>query len=267
MKEITIEDSNNNQHTFELAENMRELPLSNKIAFDTCNEDIALWMKKCLEDDSLMENRTYYLYLLSRSVSEFIGYPLESVMSFDASDLVDEEGNLMPNVIEKHFQELMSKDIETDLDSVDLNLSQLHTYMVQLCKDYKFEFKNKKNCEIEYAGSIWEIPYVVKKLYSGKEIFSKVSIGQALALFKIKKHLKSFVKEDRDLADSDAIKNFRYTSFLKIIAATLTKKDEEYPLDETAFDAIITERLTIFQEIDTQSAYDIIFFLIDTMRS
>ena len=266
MKHLTIVDTEGNSHTFNLADTLSEVPLNNKIAYDTCNEDIALWLKSALEDETLMENRTYYLYLLSKAIGEFIGYPLYEVLKFNAEDLVDDYGELLPNVLESHFNKL-GNDYKIDFDNVEANLENIYFYIDNLCKSYEFKFKGSKDFEMDHAGCTWEIPYVVKKLYSGKNVFSKVSIGQSVEILKIKSNLAKLLKEPRDLTSTQKIKDFRFSSFLKVISCTVRKKGEPIPLDDTEYQHYVTENMTKFQDIDTQTAYDIIFFLTTIMKS
>ena len=249
MKTVYI-NSGESKTEIKLPESLTEVSLNTKVAFDVAREELMLWLKDQSDSDTLEDNRNYYLYLMAKAVSEFIDKPLDEVLRFDVSDVVDDSGMLYK----------ISFEDGVDIDSVDASLSTLYQYSVDLVDSYKFEFKDTKDFTFDYSGIVWEVPHVVKTVL-GKKVFSYVSVAQAVEILQVKKMLNDISIKGDDL------KNFRFSSFLKMLAIIVTKQGEEIPLDAVKYSTLIEERMVLFQEIDMKTAYDLIFFLINiTMR-
>lgn len=260
MKVFKISDSQGSIHKIEFPENLSETSLNAKVAFDVCREDIVLWAKDSLEDEVLYENRTYYLYLISKALSEFLDYPIYQIMKLPADSLVDAEGELLPGVLQNHFDYLDKAKKDIDIDTADNVLTALYNNVVSLCDSYTFEFKDATNFTFNFAGFDWEIPYVVKTIYSGKKLFSKFSVAQSVEILQIKKFIN-----DLSRPESDTLKNIRFSSFLKMLCFTVNKVGESFPLDDIEFQRQAEERMVLFQDIDVKTAYDVCFFLTTIM--
>jgi hypothetical protein len=72
----------------------------------------------------------------------------------------------------------------------------------------------------------------------------------------------------RQLAEQhgDPNGNFQFTRYMQILAILLRKPGESLPIDESEKRKFIADRMLYFQEIDTATALNIDFFLLDTFK-
>jgi len=261
MIEITFHDINSAQHVLSFPEDLSELKLSNKIGFDVYHEDLCLWLKENFEDDTVTENRSYYLYLVVKALSEFFDYPLVEVLKFDIAKLTDGKGQLLPLVLDKHFKAIVEGQpvlSENDLKEVEPTILNIYEKALELVKSYKYEALEKP---FKYKGETWQIPQVLATLFNGKKVYSKVSVAQGVEMLQTKRFLKEFKNDDLNKT-----KNARFTSYLRMFALLVRKVGEEFPIDEIPFERKIAERMPIFQDISTKLANDVCFFLISSTK-
>ncbi len=262
MRQITITDSFDQQHTLDLPDQLDEFKLSSKIAFDVCAEDIALWLKESLENETLERDGNFYLYLLCKAISEFLDYPLHKIIRFDVKDLMNEDGSLKTHVLQQHVDDLQGKSEDIDFDSAESALNTIYFYIKKLIDSYEFQFRKEDNYTFEWKGKTWEIPYATMNLLGGKS-FSKVSVAQSVNILNIKKNLADInSSKKRTLGDTEEIMNVRFTGAIKIISCTTKLKDEELPLDDIPFQNLVKNRMTEFQDINYKLGMDILFFSI-----
>lgn len=260
MRILTITDVDDKEHVVDFPETLAELPLKYKISFDVYREDLTLWVAKNKEDKTLLANRTYYLYLVAKCVSQFIRKDLNTVLRFDASELVDSQGELLPLVLSKHFEKLTKLE-SVPLDSFEPDLLSLFDACVRVADSYEFEFKTLENCNFTLKGVKYRIPHIVTTLFNSRKVFSNFSVQRSVMNLNIRKFLATF-----DTKKLHIKANKRYSSFLKIIAATVEVVGEEPVYDELEFIARVEKRLLAFVDIDTKLAYDIGFFLTTSIK-
>lgn len=263
MHNIKLNTSDGEAINLPFPEDLSEVSLSNKIAFDVCKEDVLIWIKESLDDDTFLENRTYYLYLLAKAVSELIEMPLYEILKLNAKDLIDEDGELLPNVLQQHFDLLQTEDkFVFDFESADSTLTTLFHLGCNLQKDYKFVNKDKTSFKFRWKGRTWCIPHVVQRLFTGKKVYSHFSVAQAVETLQIKKYLTTkSAEKKRIVGDTDELMSVRYTAFLKMMGIALREEGKDYPLDDVAFQQEMQKRIKIFDGIDAKTAYDVTFFL------
>lgn len=283
---LSLSDTLGNIHKIDFPASLRELPYSRKMDFDVAMEDIALWAKSRLEEmdegdqdwaeyDELADNDGYYLFLLCRAVSAFLGYDLHKVMHFDTSDLVDSHGNLLPYT--GPGEDLWEK---IDLESAEVTLRSLYEAAREVIDGYKFEFRTTENFQFTHAGKLWTIPHVVRNLFDGRKVFSKFSTQQAVETLMIRNYLDENVNnKKREDMDGETVANQRFSAHLNLIAIAVNEvrhinQDGEMveyippmPSDQTDFDTMVADRVQLFADIDTQKAMDIVFFLTHITRS
>ena len=257
---VTIRKSTGEGYTISLPNTLMQLPIDQKICFDVCKEDIALWMSKQTEDDLIADN-TYYLYLLARAVSEFVGENIITFLEFDVTDLVDNEGNILPHILVEHFNAI-KENTTTTLDpntykSSEKTLTWLFEYANQLINSYEFEFKDTTKYMFKHGGINYEIPHIVVELFSGKKQFSNFSVRQSQQVMNIKKYLKNYKSIDVDTTMHD-----RYNKSLEWISSVVKQEGQDIPMTELGFTQYVETNMRLFSDppLPTQIALDILFF-------
>lgn len=267
MLKLKLSDTEGNVHSINFPETLSELPYDRKIDFDVAVEDIAIWAKQCQEDegdsDKFFKHQGYYCYLLCRVVSSYTGYDFNQVMKFDVSDLIDTHGDLSPYVMEEHSK---NKGKKINLNSSELTLYKLYRQAVNVIHDYKFEYRNDDDFRFKHNGIIWGIPRVIHTLYDGRKIYTKFSTQQGVETLMIRTFLDEKINNrDKNNLSSDEVANSRFTAHLNLIAISVNKyedgKVKSLLLDENEFDREVAERVVLFQDIDTKTAQDVVFFL------
>ena len=145
MPEVKLLDSLGNEHVIDFPESLSNVPLSNTMAFNVCNEDIAIWVSESIENDNSYYDSIYYLYLINRAVSEYLDFDFNALMNYDISDLTDDSGNLLPHVISDHVKQMNEDKLETDWDSAENMILLLYNNIKLLNNSYEFDFRGKEN--------------------------------------------------------------------------------------------------------------------------
>ena len=269
MYNLKLSDTEGNVHKIPFPSNLSELPYHRKIDWDVALEDIAIWAHKCAEDgheNAFFENQGYYCYLLCRAVSGFLGYDLQKVMRFNTADMIDSHGNLLPHVVESDYK---AEDI--DLESAETTLFQIYQLAKNLVDGYRFKFRTERNFQFQFGGKTWEIPRVVQQLFNKRKVFSRYGTQQAVETLMIKSYLEERVNSKRERLPAEQVANERFSAHLQMIAIcvkpVIDGEPQPLPLDPSDFASVVAGRVPEFQEIDTQLAMDIVFFLTTTTLS
>lgn len=260
---LKLVDSLGNETGIIFPESLSDVLLSNKIAFDVINEDIALYLKDRIDQNLHVD--VVYLQMLSRAVSEFLDVDITKLLNMDVGELLGDDLSVLNDVVIKSITDL-PKWSEIDLNSVDVTLNSLYNNILALIDTYEFTYKTEEDYLFEYKERKWKVPYVIKTLVTGTKVFSKINTSQLVEVLQIKKYLYTEFKQRED-KDSNHLMNVRFTSYLEIFAILCIEKNEEFPLDEADLSESIQEKLRIFEDIDVKTAQDVIFFLITFIAS
>lgn len=259
----TLKRTDGKSIEIEVPKKLSEVSLNSTIAFKTVNSYYIKWINRSIDDKTLSEDRNYILFLAARALSEFFKVDFVDFVNIDVSKLVDSEGQLLPQVLQKHL-DLYDTEKESDLDSLENTLLGLYHLVLKLINSYEFKYKNHKNFEFSWKGKKYEIPHIVKVLFDGRNTFSKFSVNQTVEILELKKQLKgSFPESKIEYETIEDFMNVNFTAFMKIIALTVLEKGKSFPIDD--IENYVNDNILLFQDIDTQLGYDIGFFLITTI--
>jgi hypothetical protein len=196
-------------------------------------------------------------------MSKYLDYDMAKIMAFDTSDIIDSHGNFIPAALEKNAAKV-------DLKSAEATLHQLYNAAREVVNRYTFEPRGDDNYTFEHDGQQWAIPRVVQTLFDGRKVFSHFSTAQAVETMMIRNYLDENInKQPREKVSADQVANTRYTAHLTLIAICVAPvgkdgKEIPLPLDGNAFDIEVAKRVERFATIDSKTAQDIVFFLMNT---
>jgi len=245
-----------------------QVPLNNTIAFRVMDKHLIQWMLRKIDDKTLIRDRNYCIYLCARCIEEFLEIDLIDEIGLDVSDLLDDNGELLPEVLERHVKNRSEKFTVTNYDTLEDSLFTIYRFINNLLLSYKFRYKDKANFRFPWKGRIWEIPYVIKVLFSGKRVFSKFDIQQTVEILHVKKLLKDQYPDSKITEDNlQDYMDTHFSVFLKIISLTVWEYNVPMPKDDEALSNMCEERSDLFADIDTQLAWDIGFFLKTTIQN
>jgi hypothetical protein len=224
MRELKLKDTEGGVLIINMPESLREVTLETKIHFDVDREDVHEAMTN---GDTIT-----FLKSLSYALSRFFGVDINKFMSLDVSDII--------------FDEQSTENI----------LYYLFKTVDALCNSQP-EFKEGEDIFFEYKGVEFKIPHIIKTLFNGKQLMSKINTYQAIEILEIVENIKKIpnLKDKKDIEDS------LYVSYLKVLSViTLTD-------DEIIERKSIEERMDFFKEIDAYTAMHVYFFLSSTLTS
>lgn len=260
MMQLEISNNLGESLMLDFPNDLSEISLAKNVAFDICDADIVEWLKERAERKDFSDS-IYYTYLICRAVSCFVEVDLNELMDYQIGDLHDENGELKPNVLEKHI-ESYNKEVSIDNEAIKSIALQLYGKIQSVKSKYKFEYKTKENYLFEHKGKKFKIPYLVSNLLGVKK-FSPMTTKQGVEILQIKKYLADHMQiKTFDLEHSNNIANQVFTAYLHVIGITAIPEDvsyEDFRIDD------VEEKAVFFQDIDARTANDIIFFLKNSM--
>ena len=244
MISANIKDTLGNSYKINLIENLSELPLSKKVAFDECREEALLSIENLTLNNKEL---TYFLYHIARAVSEIVDVDLTDVLNFSSGITLDDSGELNKDDLIYHME-----NSDVDLESLEMTLMHIYNYLSNIIDNYTPEIVDN----FMYKNESIRVPKKLATLVSGIDIFEPISTRTAIEILQIRKALSDNVKPSA---------NIRYTSVIKTIALLTRRVDEVTPLDDAEFNRHIDNKMRFFADINTKDAMDVSFFLIRTI--
>lgn len=251
---------------FDVPENPAEVKLNQKIDYDVAHEKFIAWYADHLNKGTLLQQKNRYIAKALVPLSAFFGTDLGKMLDLDISTLMDETGEVSTRKFTNHIKRLAAQGIKPDIDSLETTVLELFALVEYACKytgvertekDHTFQYKDTDSDEI----ITWTIPYWITSKLTGSKRPSPVSVMQAVEIGDLKRKAAK-VKDKKGKEGST-----RYSEYLKVLAMLARKEDEDDGFiyeSETELDAFIDDRAAHFQGIDMKTAFDVIFFLIDT---
>lgn len=250
---MKLTDTLGNEYNITLPEDIEAVSLAQGLGYQLEMKNIDDWLQKKIKDETLDQDRNYYLYMLARAVSLFVGIDLNKALNWNAEDLVDDQGNVFDSVLQAHLQEEPVEKTE----GIENLLLYLSGRINELLKRYKFKV-TEGDYRFDFDGEEYRIPNLAKALLLGKKVFDKITVGQAVDVMKIKKYISTVEGFQENI---DNKKNVTFTSYIQIIAILALKVGEEYPDSPEAAAAYVQAQAVKFQKIDYSTANDVVFFL------
>lgn len=248
---------------FQLPENCAEIKFRAKLDFDDACIRILTYLSETKEEFS----SSYYVYLLALSLSEFFTAqntphdaknPKEYKIDFntfhsvDVTELMDAEGNLLPEVMESHVN-LFNGEEPVDIESSQYNLSTIFEHLYAIMKDYQFD-SNQNDYSFEYKGEKFKVFAKYRDTLLGFQKYEKVSLGELVEAFEVTRHTKKLF--DKKNSDNSSI---TLTEHLHLLAILARKEGEKFPMENT--EQFIDARARFFLDISLQNASDVFFYL------
>lgn len=224
MREFKILDTEGKTLVLNMPESLREVSLPTKIHFDVDRGEV---YKAMSEEDTIG-----FIKTLSGTLSRFFNEDIDTFMRLDTSDAV------------------------FDIESTENTLYYMFKVVDQLCNP-EMTFKEGEDIFFVYKGVEFKIPYIIKTLFNGQKLTSKINAYQAVEILEVIENIKKIpnLKVKVDIEDS------LYYSYLKVLSViTLTE-------DDIIKRKSIEERMDFFKDIDAHTALHVYFFLSSILTS
>lgn len=246
----------------ELPENCSEIKYRAKLDFD----DACLRMLNYLADHGDVFNTGYYLYLLSRALSDFFTaqntpsdvknpniYKIDfsDLFNVDVSSLVDDVGELLPEVLEAHIESFRDKD-EVDLETSEITLTKIFEHIYAIINNYEYDAR-KSDYSFVYKGETFKVFKRYRDTMYGFQTYEKVSLGELAEAFEVTRQTQKLFKKTDDKS------SVNLTEILHFLAILARKDGEVFPMTNT--ENFIDSRSKFFLDIDFQSGSDVFFYL------
>jgi hypothetical protein len=93
---------------FDLPDTPEEITLRAKLDFDFGSRTVLEYLASVTEENPL--NTSYYLYLVALCLTDFfisngaVDVDIADLLAIDVADLLDDNGTIRPNVLDKHLE-------------------------------------------------------------------------------------------------------------------------------------------------------------------
>jgi hypothetical protein len=214
----------------DLPEIPNEVMLSQAIDFLKAMEKIEGILKKDHEN----ADPTGYVYQHILALGEFFRLPPET---FDDLDLHLGADELM---------------------EIDKDVSKLISYLFNVIQ-YQPKLRDQSNFRFSYRGQVFEIPYYRASAYLAKKFGRPdLKVGEYVEAVNIQNIKTALLSDDPNGSEL-------YTKYVVTVAILARKPGELLPEGPAALKRFIEDRTEFFQDIDLVTAYDIGFFLRNTL--
>lgn len=254
---------------FDVPQTPSEVKLHQRIDYDVKYEKFIGWYADHMNKGTILQQKNRYIAKALVPLSAFYGINLGRMLDLDVADLLDADGEVSTRRFTDHIKRLGKKGIQIDVDSLENTVLELFALVDAACKytgedrtetDHTFQFKDTDSDQTV----TWTIPYWITSKLSGSQRPTKISVMQAVEVLDLKRKSVK-VKEPKGQEGSA-----RYSQYLRTLAMLARKEGEEDGFlyeSETELETFLEERAAHFREIDMKTAYDVIFFLINTTVS
>lgn len=260
MQRVTVTRADSVLMEFDLPDHPNEITLRAKLDFDFGSQKALEYLASVTDENPL--NSSYYLYLVAVCLTDFFisngadGYvELADLLAVDVAELLDENGQILPNVMQKHIDVYTQGDRLAE-DNVSPTILAIFDHITAVIASYKYEGDVNADFSFEYKGETFFVPRQRKDALYGM-VYDKISIGELTEAFEISKVLAK--RSDNNTASS------LLTEMLMVIAILARKMDEPFPMVER--DAFMQKRAEFFIDLDYPTASSVFFYLTPSSRA
>lgn len=258
---LKIKDTGGTVTKIDFLDKIEDVKLDNKIRFDIVNENIALYIQQSIDDKKEVD--VYYLKLISKAVGEFLDVDMDTIMKLDTSDVMD--GFTLSD--QKIMDSINNKDNWKDIDlgSVEITLMKLYNSINGFLSKYKPKIRTDQNYVFQYKEKTYYLPYLIKTLYTGANVTTKVNTSQLVEVLEIKRYLGTEFKS-REGKEDQSLMDARFNAYLEIFAVLVLEEGVDYPSSDAELSDRIDERKEYFKDIDMKTVNDVVFFLMSITK-
>ena len=263
MLEFTLPRTDGEEFKISVPTELKEVKLYQKINFDVAFRDILVFLSETDEEGmpTWVGRRSYYLYLVARCISEFIGIDLNEILLCDVEDLVDENGVLLPLVVENHIELYKAEDAKVKEDHKEHVLVMLYEHIYVLLESYKFDGTVGEDFSYVHKGIKYTVPKKYRRAILGgaEDIemeFEKINLITSVECLEV---LRWAYNEKK--AGNDKEGNITYTEIIKTVAVLSRKDGETFPLQNDEIQKLVDKRTHELADLSVQTALDVFFCL------
>jgi len=148
-----------------------------------------------------------------------------------------------------------------DGDDIQGGVKTMYSWAEGVVDKYLGSIQDRVPWRFEYKGGFYVIPPIIVSQLSGATLLPNIETCQALEAFET---IRLFDKESKKSGDEDG--SILFTQHLRILAILFLKDGEQLPGDDSQREHWIEERAKHFEDIDTQTALDADFFLLNILQ-
>lgn len=239
----TLQKSTGQTIILQIPENGREVSLSQGLDFRSEVINLLDWMKD--NADKLEEKRWQHVIHLVNCLKSFYG-ELVDFMELDQSYL----SNISNQDMLDHFSLLTEKD--NDIQQAYDSLVQIFNlvYRASMCTPV---LRTEKY--FEFQGVKYVTPGIWQDTLFKRTNFESINVKQAIEVLQAQSNYYAMIK-DVPKGDERHV-NYLFEMYLRQLSILLIEDGKEIPLDETEFKKHMTKQISIFENIDYQTALDI----------
>jgi hypothetical protein len=227
MEKIRLRNTLNEELYLDMPSDLSEITLAKALHFEVDRRIISALVTKKNKKDFLIQS----CHLLSR----FFDKDISEFMKFDVSDIL------------------------LDINSAENVLLSLINIIDSLF-EVNFKYVDGQDFSFTYKERQFNIPYIVKTLFTGDHVFSKINTYQAVNVLTQIDRIKEAEKSN-SIKNRTENENSLFYSYLHILSVlTLTE-------DEIIERMSIEDRMDFFKDIDAKTCKHVYFFLFTIMAS
>lgn len=188
------------------------------------------------EVKKLKEEGVNQYRVMAKAVAEFSGVPLDTI--FEAQFGAEWEG-------EKEIQG---------------GTRTLYGWLVKVIGEYEGAARQPGDCAFVYKGETYSVPHIVASTIGGMPLLPDIETVEAVEAFET---VRTFEREIKRSGDPNG--DLFFVQYLRLLAIFCRKEGERLPEEDDDRERWIQERSQYFQEIDTKTALDADFFLLNLL--
>ena len=259
MRVITIQNTLGDEVSLRMPESPDEVPVSKFIDYSTSFQKFVGWYNDMAERGELVQNRSMYVYELCKIISEYFDVNLNTLIHYDISELLDEEGQLRVDIMSDHAGKM--GEAISDMDEVEDVLLTVALTLNHVVNGYEPKLRTDQDHKFTYKGESWVLPKV--NVLAGAYVhYPKFTVKEIVECMEIQRlSAKQRSKDQSPDNGGSAL----LTEYLSMFAILCRKEGEDIDLD--VFDELVEARLHHFIDLDMRTVRDLVFFSEVTLTS
>lgn len=183
------------------------------------------------------EKQGNHLRVMARAISELTGVSMEDIFKAELGDEWDGVDSV---------------------DSIEQGIRSMYGWAVKVIGEYRGMLRAAQSCSFEYKGETYSIPIIVQSAIGGQPMLPSINTGDSIEAMETVRTFEAEIKKTKDENG-----NLIFTQYLRLIAILCKKEDEMLPEDDDERETWIQQRAFYFSDIDTATALDVDFFLLN----
>lgn len=227
---VDLKKNNRTFKTIELPENIDEVSLSQAIQFNNRYEKYRKWSEENDADELTVDQQIAQIELMANCVSGYLDLDVKELSKLKVGS-------------------------EDEFISAFDSVYGILAYLISIMETYQFTKPEDSSYKFVHHGIEYSVRGYYRNAIFDNTDMTDLSLSEAIECLEVKRLALNIKNKD----------NAKFTEMITTLAVLSRRDGELFPENQFEIDEFVNERVKEFQDINMKVAYDVAFFLTNTL--